>query len=96
MAITYAYPVAQPANRDLLLATKFIQVGEKTTLKTVTFTVSSLAALIAPSIIDNDNFVRNTADIYLETPKITQAVTLSLSQYNNITTKQNSTLYVII
>ena len=45
MAITYAYPIAQPASPDLLVATKFFIVGEKTILKTVSFTVQSLVTL---------------------------------------------------
>ena len=45
MAITYAYPTAPPASPDLLVATKFFIVGEKTILKTVSFTVQSLVTL---------------------------------------------------
>jgi hypothetical protein len=46
-------------------------------------------------IVDED-FVKNTADIYPETPKVTQIITLSQAQYEAIVAPLDSTLYIIV
>jgi hypothetical protein len=46
-------------------------------------------------IVDED-FVKNTADIYPETPKVTQIITLSQAQYEAIVSPLTSTLYIIV
>ena len=96
MAIAYSYPTATPELQDLLIGTNFLKIGEKTITNTVNFTIASLVSLVSPLVINKDDFVQNTDDVYTSTPKITQAVTLSLSQYNAIPVKKSSTLYVII
>ena len=45
--------------------------------------------------INEGDYVKNTADVFVPTPKITQIVTLSLAQYT-AAIKSNSTLYIII
>ena len=46
-------------------------------------------------IVDED-FVKNTADIYPETQKVTQIITLSQAQYDAIAVPLDSTLYIIV
>lgn len=50
----------------------------------------------ANGVIDDTDFVKNTADIYPSTPKITQVVSLTTAEYTAIPIKVSSTLYILI
>jgi len=94
MAIVYSYPRTQPELQDLLIGTEMSEQGGEDIPKTRTFTIGSILNLITP-VVDT-NYVKNTADTYISTPKIEQIVTLTAAEYAAITIKNINTIYILI
>ena len=84
------YPeISTPDIEDLLIGTDI-----ENSNATKNFTIGSIVDL-ANETINAADYVKNTEDIFLPTPKITQIVTLSSAQYTS-TVKVASTMYIII
>lgn len=71
-----------------------LTLGGSLTLTSLQIT-TGLGFTPGPAINDGD-FVKNTADTYTSSAKITQVITLSQAEYNAIVTPLTSTLYVIL
>ena len=44
----------------------------------------------------NTDFLTNTADIYVSTPKAISVITLTLLEFNGIVVKDSNTIYIVI
>lgn len=64
--------------------------------QTKNFTLGDLKNYISGTVIDNNDYVRNTTDTFTATPKVKQIVTLSQAEYVALPTYDVNTLYIVL